>query len=49
MSGDLFDTFIAAFERAEVEALARHEAGTCGESEWSCSWCPGGVRSEVSA
>lgn len=35
---------IAAVEAAEAEALARHRAGTCGESEWSCSWCPGGLR-----
>jgi len=29
----------AAIEAAESEALAAHEAGTCGASEWSCSWC----------
>lgn len=40
----LRDHLHAAVARAEAEALARHRAGTCGESEWSCSWCPGGLR-----
>jgi hypothetical protein len=30
---------IAAVLSAEADALAAHEAGTCGESEWSCSLC----------
>lgn len=34
---------ISAVERAEAEALAAHEAGACHLSEWSCSWCPGGM------
>ena len=29
----------AAIERAEVEVLWAHEAGTCRLSEWSCSHC----------
>jgi len=29
----------AAIETAEAQALAAHNAGTCGESEYSCSWC----------
>lgn len=30
---------IAAIDRAYAEALARHKAGTCHQSEWSCSYC----------
>lgn len=30
---------IAAIAAAEADALARHDAGTCGQSEWSCSHC----------
>lgn len=26
-------------DAAETDALARHQAGTCHESEWSCSHC----------
>lgn len=33
--GDL----VAAVEATEAEALARHRAGTCQDSEWSCSHC----------
>ena len=30
---------LAAVEQAEQQAHAAHVAGTCGASEWSCSWC----------
>lgn len=30
---------IAAILAAEADAFAAHNAGTCGESEWSCSAC----------
>jgi hypothetical protein len=36
---DAIDDLLDAVEAAEVEALARHEAGTCHTSEWSCSFC----------
>ena len=39
---DTIDAFLAAVQRAEAEALAAHEAGTCTDSEWSCSFCEAG-------
>ena len=30
---------VAAVADAEAIALADHTAGTCSESEWSCSYC----------
>lgn len=30
---------ITAITQAEAEALAQHEAGTCHQSEWTCSHC----------
>ena len=42
-TGDTMTTtqpdIFAAIDRAYAEALARHEAGTCHLSEWSCSYC----------
>lgn len=29
----------AAVQSAEAEAKRLHDAGECGESEWSCSYC----------
>ena len=34
-----FDLMLDQIRAAEAEALARHQAGTCHESEWSCSHC----------
>lgn len=34
-----FDLMLDQIQVAEAEALARHRAGTCHESEWSCSHC----------
>jgi len=33
------DRLVLAVEDAEREARAAHDAGRCGESEWSCSYC----------
>jgi hypothetical protein len=38
------DDLVVAVERAEAEAFARHEAGTCHLSEWSCSYCEAAAR-----
>ena len=39
MSAGVFDAMFDAIDRAYADALALHEAGRCGESEWSCSHC----------
>lgn len=36
---EIDDRMFAAIDRAYAEARARHEAGTCHLSEWSCSYC----------
>lgn len=43
------DHLTTAILTAEAQAHADHEAGTCQESEWSCSWCPGGDLCEAGA
>lgn len=35
------DDLTTAIDRAEAQAHADHDAGTCHLSEWSCSWCEG--------
>jgi len=41
---DHIDAFIDAVENAERQARETHDAGTCGESEWSCSYCEAEAR-----
>ncbi len=37
--GDDTARFFAALDAAYAKASAAHDAGACGESEWSCSYC----------